>query len=78
MGTPRLAARTEPKNRAWDQPRRTRAREGKGGQRAIIQKLTLRPAQPEDFAFCERTYFEPMRATIEEWARINETLGSVA
>jgi len=22
--------------------------------------------QPEDFAFCERTYFEPMRATIEE------------
>jgi hypothetical protein len=32
----------------------------------MVQQLTLRPAQPEDFAFCERTYFEPMRATIEE------------
>jgi ribosomal protein S18 acetylase RimI-like enzyme len=28
--------------------------------------LTLRSAQPADFAFCERTYFEPMRATIKE------------
>jgi hypothetical protein len=36
----------------------------------MVQQLTLRPAQPEDFAFCERTYFEPMRATIEELAVI--------
>ena len=28
--------------------------------------LTLRPAQPADFAFCQRTYFEPMRKTIGE------------
>ena len=26
----------------------------------------LRAAGPEDFRFCERTYFEPMRATIEK------------
>jgi ribosomal protein S18 acetylase RimI-like enzyme len=39
---------------------------GREGQRAMAQQLTLRPAQPDDFAFCERTYFEPMRATIEE------------
>jgi hypothetical protein len=32
----------------------------------MVQQITLRPAQPEDFAFCQRTYFEPMRATIEE------------
>jgi ribosomal protein S18 acetylase RimI-like enzyme len=32
----------------------------------MIEELTLRPAQPADFAFCRRTYFEPMRATIEK------------
>jgi hypothetical protein len=32
----------------------------------MIQDLTLRPAQAADFAFCERTYFEPMQATIEK------------
>jgi hypothetical protein len=35
----------------------------------MVQQLTLRPAQPEDFAFCERTYFEPMRATIDRGVR---------
>src|SRR4029077_15405017 len=39
---------------------------GREGQRAMAQQLTLRPAHPDDFAFCERTnYLEPMRATIE-------------
>jgi ribosomal protein S18 acetylase RimI-like enzyme len=28
--------------------------------------LILRPAQPADFAFCQRTYFESMRTTIGE------------
>jgi hypothetical protein len=26
--------------------------------------LMLRPAQLQDFAFCERTYFEPLRETV--------------
>jgi ribosomal protein S18 acetylase RimI-like enzyme len=32
----------------------------------MVEELTLRPAELEDFAFCQRTYFEPMRATIEK------------
>lgn len=31
----------------------------------MIEELTLRPARQADFAFCQRTYLEPMRATIE-------------
>ena len=43
------------------------AREGKeGGWGKVDDDLTLRPAQPADFAFCQRTYFEPMRTTIKE------------
>src|ERR1700730_8536120 len=37
-----------------------------GGQRAMVEELTLRPAQLADFAFCQRTYLEPMRPTIEK------------
>ena len=33
---------------------------------AGLEELTLRPAQLADFAFCQRTYLEPMRATIEK------------
>jgi hypothetical protein len=36
------------------------------GQRAMVEELTLRPAQLADFAFCQRTYLEPMRPTIEK------------
>ncbi len=32
----------------------------------MVEELTLRPAQLADFAFCQRTYLEPMRATIEK------------
>ena len=32
----------------------------------VVEALTLRPAQPADFPFCQRTYFEPMRETIEK------------
>jgi hypothetical protein len=32
----------------------------------VVEELTLRPAQPADFPFCQRTYFEPMRETIEK------------
>jgi predicted N-acetyltransferase YhbS len=40
-----------------------------GGRRWPVNEddeLKLRVARPEDFSFCERTYFEPMRATIEK------------
>jgi ribosomal protein S18 acetylase RimI-like enzyme len=32
----------------------------------MVEELTLRPAELADFAFCQRTYFEPMLATIEK------------
>jgi hypothetical protein len=32
----------------------------------MVEELTFRPAQLADFAFCQRTYLEPMRATIEK------------
>jgi ribosomal protein S18 acetylase RimI-like enzyme len=32
----------------------------------MVEELTLRSAESGDFAFCQRTYFEPMRATIEK------------
>jgi len=32
----------------------------------MVEELTLRPAQLADFAFCQRTYLEPMRPTIEK------------
>jgi ribosomal protein S18 acetylase RimI-like enzyme len=32
----------------------------------MVEELALRPAEPGDFTFCQRTYFEPMRATIEK------------
>src|SRR6516164_5860251 len=32
----------------------------------MVEEITLRPAKPADFGFCQRTYFEPMRATINE------------
>src|SRR6202040_3515530 len=38
----------------------------RGGQRAMVEEVTLRPAQLADFAFCQRTYLDPMRATIEK------------
>jgi len=31
-----------------------------------MEEITLRPAKPADFGFCQRTYFEPMRATLKE------------
>jgi ribosomal protein S18 acetylase RimI-like enzyme len=32
----------------------------------MVEEITLRPAKTPDFGFCQRTYFEPMRATINE------------
>ena len=32
----------------------------------MVEELTLRPAQLADFAFCQRTYLEPMHPTIEK------------
>jgi ribosomal protein S18 acetylase RimI-like enzyme len=32
----------------------------------MVEELTLRSADPGDFDFCQRTYFEPMRSTIEK------------
>lgn len=29
-------------------------------------ELTLRPVRPDDYGFCERTYFEPLQAMIAE------------
>jgi ribosomal protein S18 acetylase RimI-like enzyme len=29
-------------------------------------ELTLRPAEPQDYAFCELTYFEPLRVMIDD------------
>ena len=31
----------------------------------MVQDLTLHPAQPVDFAFCQRTYFDSMASIIE-------------
>jgi ribosomal protein S18 acetylase RimI-like enzyme len=31
----------------------------------MVKELTLRPANPTDFAFCQRTYFEGMASIIE-------------
>lgn len=36
------------------------------GDRALAARLTLRPAQPEDFDYCARLYFEGMESAIRE------------
>ena len=43
-----------------------RGREAGKVTEAMVEEITLRPAKPADFGFCQRTYFEPMHAMIKE------------